>query len=245
MNPASAKEAEKLFLNINKGLINKNTKNTFVICPPFLYLEKLIALNRKGRNQKITFGAQDVFWEESGAYTGKISASMLSGVGVKYVILGHSELRALGENNFEINKKIKKCFSNDLIPILCIGEKERDEKHEYFNFIKIQIKEALNNLPKNLFKKIIIAYEPIWAISSTAQRHDVSPNDISEMVIFIRKILSEIIPLETAYSVPIIYGGSVNEKNILDLMQNGKIDGVLVGQASLDSKKFLEIISKV
>jgi len=236
MNPIFAKDAEKLFTNISNNLPVLK-KSEVVICPPFLYLEKL-----NGISSKINLGAQDAFWGSAGPFTGEISGEMLLNVGVKYVILGHSERRELGESNIFINKKIKGVLSLGLIPILCVGDKERDENHEYFNFVKVQIEECLNGIQKNLLTKIIIAYEPIWALSTTVGRKDATSADSHEMSIFIRKILTDKFGIKT--KMPrIIYGGSVNEKNCEDFLVNGGVEGVLPGAASLDPKKFLEIIN--
>ena len=161
---------------------------------------------------------------------------------MKYVILGHSERRELGENNILINKKIKGALAVGLVPVLCVGDKERDESPEYFNFVKVQVEECLNGIQKNLLGKVIIAYEPIWALSTTLNRKDATPDDSREMNVFIRKILTDKFGIKTEMP-KIIYGGSVNEKNILEFMKSGGIDGVLVGGASLDPKKFLEIIN--
>ncbi len=235
MNPISRKEAEKLFTGVAKGFSSLK-KTEVVICPPYLYLEKL-----KKISKKIILGAQDSFWGDIGPFTGEISGEMLKNIEVRYVILGHSDRRALGEDNFSINKKIKGALSIGLIPILCVGDKERNENHEYFNFVKNQIEEGLNGISKELISKVIIAYEPVWALSTTFPRKDETKADFLEMAIFIRKILTDKIGGKT--KIPkIIYGGSVNEKNISEFMSDGGIDGVLVGGASLDAKKFLEII---
>jgi len=236
MNPVSGKEAESLFKTIVKNLPTlKNTE--VIICPPLIFLDKLFKI----RTTKIKLGAQNSFWGEKGAFTGEISAGMLELLKIKYVILGHSERRALGETNLEISKKIKAILSVGLIPILCVGDKERDENHEYFNFVKVQVEECLNGINKELLSKVIIAYEPVWALSTTENRKNASSSDSHEMNIFIKKILTDKFGVNR--ELPrIIYGGSVNEKNILDFIMNGGIDGVLVGGASLDSKKFLEIV---
>lgn len=239
MNPLTGKEAEKLFVGVARSIsrIKKTARKTeVVICPPFLYLEKL-----KRISKKISLGAQNCFWNDVGAFTGEISGEMLCNINVKYVILGHSERRALGETNALVNKKIKASIAAGLTPILCIGESTRDANHEYFNFIKKQIEECLNGIQKNLISKIIIAYEPIWALSSTPLRRDATSADSNEMVIFIRKILSDKFGPD-AQKIRIIYGGSANEKDAEDFLRNGGVDGLLVGRASLDAKKFVEII---
>ena len=239
MNPISEKEAEKLFFEVVAGVpIIKKTE--VIICVPFIYLNKLKSIS--GQNKKVSLGAQDCFWGGKGPFTGEISAEMLSDIGVRYVILGHSERRALGETNIDVNKKIRASFSAGLIPIVCVGDKERDENHEYFNFVKVQLEECLNGIQKDLISKIIIAYEPIWALSTTIPRKDSTPIDSHEMVIFIKKILTDKFGVKT--EMPrIIYGGSANDKNVLEYLRDGGVIGVLSGAASLDAKKFLEIIN--
>lgn len=239
MNPVSLNEAVKLFTSIAKSVHVK--KIEVVICSPYLYLPSFAKASAGKGKLKISLGGQDAFWGSTGPFTGEVSAEMLYSVGVKYVILGHSERRALGEENIDVNKKIKGAFSAGLIPILCVGDKERDENHEYFNFIKNQIEECLNGIPKDLISKIIIAYEPVWALSTTFPRKDETKADFLEMAIFIRKILTDKFGVNR--ELPrIIYGGSVNDKNIREFMADGGVEGVLVGGASLDAKKFLEII---
>ena len=235
MNPLTLKEAEKLFLGVAKG-ISGIKKTEVVICPPFLYLERLKKFSRK-----IILGAQNTFFEDVGAFTGEISPEMLYNLGARYVILGHSERRAMGESNSEINKKIKSSLVSGLRPILCVGESARDLNHEYFNLVKMELEECLIGIPKNSIPKIIIAYEPIWAISSTPDRRDATADDSREMSIFIRKVLSDKFGAE-AIKVRIIYGGSVTEKDAGDFLQNGGVDGLLPGRASLNAKKFGEIV---
>ncbi len=235
MNPLTLKEAEKLFINIAKN-ISAIKKTEIVICPPFLYLEKLKKLSKK-----IILGAQDGFWGDVGAFTGEVSSSMLYEVGARYVILGHSERRALGENNEVINKKIKSSLGVGLRPVLCVGENVRDADHGYFNFVKTQLEECLAGIQRASISKIIIAYEPVWAISTTKDRKDATPEDSKEMVIFIRKVLSDKFGPEVS-NMRIIYGGSVNTKDALGFLKEGGVDGLLPGRSSLDAKKFSEIV---
>jgi len=242
MNPLSLKEAEKLFDDVAKN-ISIVKKTEIVICPPFLYLPAFAQASAgKGKIKKqISLGAQNAFPGSTGAFTGEISAEMLYNLGARCVILGHSERRALGETNDDVNKKIKSALAVGLRPILCVGESVRDENHDYFNLIKTQIETCLAGVSKNSTSKIIIAYEPIWAISSTPDRRDATADDSREMTIFIRKILFDKFGKE-AVRIRILYGGSVNEKSAGDFLENGGVDGLLVGRASLDAKKFSTIV---
>lgn len=235
MNPLTLKEAEKLFNAVAKTLSGIK-KTEIVICPPFLYLEKLKKLSKK-----IILGAQNAFWEDVGAFTGEVSGEMLYEIGARYVILGHSERRVMGEKNSDINKKIKAALVAGLRPVLCVGENTRDLDHGYFNLVKAQLEECLAGISKISISKIIIAYEPVWAISSTKDRKDATPDDSREMVIFIRKVLSDKFGSEIS-NMRIIYGGSVNEKDAEGFLLNGGVDGLLPGRSSLDVKKFLGII---
>jgi triosephosphate isomerase len=236
MNPITLKDAEKLFIASSKT-ISKIKKTEVVACPPALYLEKL-----KKHSRKLKLGAQDAFYEESGAYTGEISAEMLYDAGARYVILGHSERRASGESNENVNKKIKSALFAGLIPIVCVGEKERDENHNYLNFIKEQLEVAFKNILKSSVSKVIIAYEPVWAIGKNAVR-EATPEEFREISIFIKKVLSDKFGAISVIKTRIIYGGSVHPKNSASFIQDGQADGFLVGRDSLDAKKFGEIIN--
>jgi triosephosphate isomerase (TIM) len=238
MHPRTAIEAERLFGSMARSASSAK-KTEIVICPPYLYLGKIQKLSAKSR--KISLGAQDAYGRDVGAFTGEVSAEMLRDFGVKYVILGHSERRALGEINELVNKKIKDALYCGVLPILCVGETVRDSNHQYFHIVKTQLLECLNGISKQLISKIIIAYEPVWALSSTQNRKDATADDSREMAIYIRKILSDKFGKD-AIKVRILYGGSVNERDAGEFLQNGGVDGVLAGKASLDPKKFTEIV---
>jgi triosephosphate isomerase len=236
MNPVSEKLAEKLFKDTNK-VVSKLKNTDVIVCSPDIYLFKL-----KKFAKKIKLGAQNCFYEESGAYTGEISAEMLYDLSAKYVILGHSERREyFSETNEKINKKIKSALFAGLIPIVCIGEKERDENNEYLNFVKEQIEVAFKNILKNSVSKIIVAYEPVWAIGKNAVR-EATPEEFLEISIFIKKVLSDKFGMQAVNKLKIIYGGSVGTKNVEDFIKIGHADGFLIGRASLDPVKFGEII---
>jgi triosephosphate isomerase (TIM) len=236
MNPATAQEARKWFTSISKS-IGRVKKTEVVICAPAIFLADLKKISRK-----ISLGAQDAFWGDVGPFTGEISGEMLYEFGARYVILGHSERRALGEDNSLINKKVKGALPAGLTPILCVGESMRDDKHEYFEIVKNQLEECLRGVAKDSISKIIIAYEPVWAISTTANRRDATAADSKEMAIYIRKILSNISTPEIARKTRVIYGGSVTEKDVWEFLAHGGVDGALPGRASLDPNKFTEIV---
>lgn len=235
MNPTSIKEASKLVASLSLGLKGKTTE--VVVAPPFPYIEKL-----KKISKKLVIASQDASFIDKGPYTGEVSGEMLRDLGVKYAILGHSERRKMGEDNILINKKIKSVLSAGITPILCVGEEDRDENHEYFNLVKTQLLECLKGIKKDVISKMIIAYEPVWAISTTLDRRDATAHDSQEMVIFIRKVISSITSPLLAKKIRVLYGGSVNDRDAGEFLTKGGVDGLLVGKASLDSKKFLKII---
>ena len=237
MNPTTGKVAEKWFSTIAKSL-SAIKKTEVVVCAPFLYLERL----SKVRTSKLKFGAQDAFAGDVGPFTGEVSTEMLDGAKVRFVILGHSERREMGETNELINRKLKSALTCGLVPILCIGEKERDRDHGYFEIVKNQILECTKGVSRDSISKIIFFFFSIWAISSSPNRRDATAADAREMVIFIRKTLSDISTHEVAHKSRILYGGSVDNKDAGDYLQNGEVDGLLVGKASLDPQKFLEIV---
>jgi len=237
LNPTSTKEAKQLFIGIKKTASTLKNIQT-VVCPPFIYindLQKLVTGHR------CVVGAQDTFFEISGAYTGEVSSKMLSNSGAEYVIIGHSERRAHGETDEIVNRKVISALKEGLHSVVCIGEKERDENAEYLNFIKQEIKGSLDDIPKNKLDKLIIAYEPIWAIGGATPD---SPEDTFETVLFIRKVLAESFGKKFAMKIPILYGGSVNKKNAENYLLHGGVQGLLIGGASLDLKQFSEILKK-
>ncbi len=239
MNPQTPSEAEKIFLGIAE--IAKNSKNTeVVVCAPFVFLPFL----KKKNNKKIVLGAQNVYAELEGAYTGEISPKMLSSLGVKYVIIGHSERRAEGEKNEFIAKKVKQSLKCGLTPIICVGERERDHGHLYLGVVKHQVEEALSLIPKANIKNVVIAYEPVWAIGKNALRAATAEESM-EMSIFIKKTLADMVGPQMAHSVRVLYGASVDPKNTSDFILHGGVDGLLVGRDSLNPKKFDMIINSV
>lgn len=237
MNPLSIKEAETLYREIQKTAKN-NKKTTIVVCPPYPYLY----LGQKYKSANLFLGAQDTAVELSGAYTGEVSAPMLSSMKVSYVILGHSERRTLGETNEIINKKIIQALKAKLIPILCIGESIRDAHGEYLSYIKEQLHICLSGVSKAQMSNIVIAYEPVWAISSNNGREAV-PQEFVEVRIFIRKVLSDMYSVSIAHATAILYGGSVGGSDVNSFLVEGGADGVLVGRNSLAPLKFTAIVA--
>ncbi|OIO38670.1 MAG: triose-phosphate isomerase [Candidatus Omnitrophica bacterium CG1_02_46_14] len=210
-----------------------------VICPPYTALSSVAEILLE--SSEIGLGAQDLYWEEKGAFTGEISGSMIKEAGAHYVIVGHSERRQFfHETNDTVNKKTKAALKNNLTPIVCIGEllAER-ESEKTFQVIEGQLKGSLSNFSRDEIKKIIIAYEPVWAIGTGRVA---TPQQAEEVHAFIRKELTKAFGEEVARGLRILYGGSVKPDNILNLMNEADIDGALVGGASLEAAQFSEIV---
>ena len=210
-----------------------------VICPNFISLQEV---SKMLVNTRLKLGAQNMYYEDKGAYTGEISPVFLKEVNVTYVILGHSERRHIfGEKNDLINNKVKAALKYGLSPIMCVGETlgER-EKGTTLNVIKNQIEGGLAGLKGNPLEKLVIAYEPVWAIGTgkTATKEDAN-----EVIGYIRKILTDNFGQQIGNSTRILYGGSVKPSNIKELMEMDEIDGALVGGASLKAEDFAKIIN--
>lgn len=226
------KDSYKLVKSISNYCQKMKRKTSkVVICPPFTLLSELIK-----KEKKIKFGGQDCHYKSEGAYTGSISANMLKTINCQYVILGHSERRIYQkETSQELNLKIQSAIESNLTVIYCIGEKLEEIKKR-----NIILKKQLSSLPKKIDpKKIIIAYEPVWAIGTGKVP---SLNDINKIHEKIRHILSNLVSLRFSKHVSILYGGSVNAVNSVDILNLDHVDGALVGGASLKSKEFCKII---
>ncbi len=236
MNPKTAKEADTLFSKI-KTAARRYKKATVVVCPPTVFLS--ILEKKKG---SVRMGVQDASSEKEGAYTGAVSSSMVKSAGATYVIIGHSERRASGDTNEIVNKKILLALEYRLTVILCVGEEVRDDNGDYLTLLSSQLTEALRGVTPALYKNIIIAYEPVWAIGERAKGSD-TPASFLEIALYIKKTLAELIGKEKALSVPVLYGGSVNIDNAYEFLYLGKADGFLIGRASLNPKAFAQIIS--
>lgn len=231
-------ETQNLISKLSNGLAKEEFKCDVIICPPYTSLSEAASLTR---NTKIKLGAQNMHFEDKGAFTGEISAAMLKSVGCEYVILGHSERRAIfGESDEMINKKIKKALNAGLKPIFCIGETlQQRESGIMKDIIKKQVFEGLQQVSKGEMENIIVAYEPVWAIGTGVTA---SPEQAQEVHLFVRELLSEIFGGDTAEKTIIQYGGSVKPGNANELLSQNDIDGALVGGACLEADSFIGII---
>ncbi len=235
MNMTPAKAVE--LINSLKNEINTNEVDV-VVCPPYVCLPAVLDAV-KGTN--IAVGAQNMHFEESGAYTGEIAPSMLVELGVKYVIIGHSERRQyFAETDVTVNKKVLKAIEHNLVPILCVGESlEEREQGITIDLVRLQTKVALKDVKAEDAKKVVIAYEPIWAIGTGKTATSAQAEEVCRAI---REVVAEVYGQEVADEVRVQYGGSVNAGNANELFNMGNIDGGLVGGASLKAE-FTSIVN--
>jgi triosephosphate isomerase len=218
--------------------IGRNARPEVVVCPPFL---SLAAVREALGDSPIRLGAQDMHWEAKGAFTGEVSAPMLKDVGCTHVLIGHSERRhILGETHEMVNKKVKAALGAGLTPIVCVGELlEERNMGVTREVIERQISKGLEGLPAADFEKLVLAYEPVWAIGTGKTA---TPRQASEVHHYIRKLVSQKAGPAVAENLRILYGGSVTPENVKELMAEEDIDGALVGGASLKVESFVQIV---
>jgi len=231
-------EAEDLVTEIEEAIEGWNLNSTVVICPPFPYLE---LTTDHADESNFECGAQNCSEFPNGAYTGEVSADMLAELGVSFCIVGHSERRKIfGESNATIAHKIQRLLESDIIPVFCCGETvEEREADKQFEIVEKQLNESVFQLSKDKFEHIVIAYEPVWAIGTGKTA---TPQQAEEMHAYIRSLVEKKYGTELAYNLYILYGGSCNAKNALELFTQPNIDGGLIGGASLQSEEFVTII---
>ena len=226
MNPQTLVEAKDLF-RVSTGAI---------VCPPFIYLEELLKIK-----SAVILGAQDIALSDEPGQTGEVSGGMLRQLGVKYVIIGHSDRRwKLGELDEIVNKKLKTALVHELIPIVCIGEKSRDSNFQ--SFLQNQVLATFAGLTAEQVEKCLVAYEPVWAISTTPGANPDTPESALESIRIIQSVLSSKFQVLNS---KFLYGGSVTSSNVSDFLVKDKISGVLVGVASTNKEEFKKIIDIV
>lgn len=236
MNPTSIEEARKIAGDVKRAMRGV-TKTQVVLCPPFVYLSLLSGVPKGS----LFLGAQNANHETLGPFTGEVSYSELYQFGVRYVILGHSERRKMGENDELINKKVKSVVGSGMTAIVCIGESTRDGNGDYFNFIKQQIISDLKDVSKKSLDRVVIAYEPIWAVGA---KEAMSPADLLETSIYIKKVLKDTFGIMSD-GMRILYGGAVDRANCDRLVHDGNVSGLLIGRQSQIPKDFIEIIKLI
>ncbi len=247
MNPVHKIDAEELFTAVAAASLPQDVE--VVISPPAIYLEPLSDLLSEHFAVKRThlfLSAQDVFFKEAGAATGEISPAMLQDLGVRYSIVGHSERRAMGDDDIEIRRKVEALLADGIVPILCVGEPLEVRglgAEESKNFVLAQLQADLP-APDSRFQipdSVVIAYEPVWAISTATGHEDETPEDAVRMIIAIKDAMHSRFGREPR----VLYGGSVAPANARDFLSRPEIDGVLVGKASLNAEEFSAILNAV
>ncbi|MDP2668604.1 MAG: triose-phosphate isomerase [bacterium] len=241
MNPKSLSDAVKLAQKVSSE--TRSLRNAeVVLAPPFVYMPAVAKF--AGKTKKTKLAVQNVFYEKGppaggGAYTGEVSLEQVKQFGAGFVIVGHSERRAIGETDEIIQKKLKIVLEGGLKAILCIGEKERNKEEAFPVIMRHELHSALLKIKKSALRNLIVAYEPIWAIGTG---HAETPEHAFEITILIRRDLYKIAGRSIASKIPIIYGGSVTSKNAASFIKDGGMDGLLVGSASLLAQEFVKIV---
>ncbi len=236
LNPAGLTEATTLVAEIAKKY--KPTEGTKVaVAPAYVHLTEVA---KKIGKKPIALAAQNISVEAIGPFTGEISGAQLRDLKTEYVIIGHSERRALGDTDEVVQKKILAALKCNLTPVICIGEKERDNKGDFFSFVEKQVRSVVAVLPAASVKKLVLAYEPIWAIGTGKTA---TAADVKEMQLFLYAVLTKLFDRATAQKVTLLYGGSVKSDNAKVLHAEGGMNGFLVGGASLKAEDFIQIIN--
>ncbi len=243
MNPATLGEAQELF-DFYLADMPKYQNIQLIVCPPFVYLEEIAKKIKDNIFLNLQLGAQDLFWEKSGPFTGEISTVMLKNFNVSHVLVGHSDRRyKIGESDEVINKKIKAALDTDIMPVLLVGEKSRDDDRR--QAIEAQLIADLDGLDSEQVSKILIAYEPVWAISTNPDSQPDTIENTLGMIVLIKDILN------SKFQIPnskFLYGGSVSQNNVADFLKHPEVSGAVIGGASLRKDEFgniLKIISEL
>lgn len=238
LNPQTLTEATILASAVAKSQ-KKNEVPYVAVAPGYVHLTEVA---KKITRSTVQLATQDVSTEPMGAFTGEISALQLRSLEVEFAIIGHSERRAMGETDEVVQKKTLQALKNKITPIVCIGERERDQNGQFFSFVEQQLRALCAGMSATDVKKIVIAYEPIWAIGTGKTA---TAGDVKEMQLFIVSVLTKLYDRKVADAVRLLYGGSVKPANALELQKEGGMNGFLVGGASLSGKDFSDIISIV
>lgn len=243
MNPSTLEEAMALMRSVRQCVRRLRTTRV-VVCPPLVYIAYLKHFIKGGRSQKLCLGAQNLFYGEATNRTGEVSGAMIVDVGASYVIVGHSERRALGDSPEIVNKKVLSALGEGLKVILCVGEGKRDPEGEFLNLLEEDLRVTLRGVSRRYKERIIIAYEPIYAIGK-GEDAALVPEAIREMAIFIQKVAADLFGQNLSSQVEVIYGGSVARGNASRIVGEGSVSGLLIGRESLSASDFKEILMSV
>ncbi len=235
MHPATTDEAVALGKACAKAT-KAATGVRVAVAPPTLFTSEV---GKAIQKSTVALAAQDGFYQELGACTGEVSMKQLAAAGVRYVIIGHSERRALGETDTVVRQKLTAALKHKLTPIVCVGERERDAAGDFYHVVAEQVQAAVAALPVVQLKRVVLAYEPVWAIG-TGQTATV--DDVKEMQLYLHALLTKLHSRAVAGSVQLLYGGSVKQYNARELTEGGGMHGFLVGGASLSASEFAAIV---
>ncbi len=240
MNPNSLDEARKLFYSVEHRMHLVSDKAEVAVLAPYIFLPLLSHHSSYAR-----LGAQDMFWLESGAFTGEVSVKQLKNFKIDYILLGHSERRMFfGETDAFINLKLHTALKHKLIPIVCLGGDAKVTKATSKKLVTKQFSAAIKAINKKDIEKIVFVYEPTWAISTMKHAHAANGEDASEITIHIRSLIAKHIGVTRAANMRILYGGSVSKTNVNEFAKYPTIDGALVGAASLDPENFFSVVKE-
>ncbi len=239
MAPQKAAEAQKLATKSLSLAKQYKKKLSLIICPPSIHIPTATKVSKA-----LLVGGQGVAAANEVAQTGLVSAQQLRAAGAAYCIVGHSEARARGESNESVAAQVQRLLENKITPIVCVGETARDHQGWYLSEVKDQLESFLHHVPRAALKRLIIAYEPVWAIGKDAAR-EATPAECHEMIIYIRKIVADVFDTKAGDALQVLYGGSVNEKNAITFISEGKANGLLVGRVSLEPKRFAALAASI
>lgn len=241
MNPTSVEKAREIISEINsKARAFKNIK--LVVCPPFIFLNEVAEIIASSK--KISLGAQDVFIGQGVSHTGEVGVELLKKAAVKYILVGHSERRKALDNNEIVKEKMLGALEEGFKVILCVGEKQRNEHGDHYHEVRKEIEDAITKLPRKFIKNLIIAYEPVWAIGKS-ENEAIKPDQLHEITIYIKRLISDILGPKEVEKVKILYGGSVTKNNSKAIVEQGNIDGLLIGRESLKAENLIDLIKKI
>ena len=238
MNPLTLSDAKKIARMARRAAASL-LHTEVVICPPLVFIPACIS---KIEPDTVSVGAQNISAYEDSPHTGEISGTILHNLGARYVIVGHSEVRAVGESDETVSKKIQMALSAGLRPVVCVGELVRDEGGAYMDTLRTQIRDSFANVPKSQARNIVLAYEPVWAIGA---KEAMLPEQIYEMSLFVKKAFADVFGHDPAMKVPVLYGGSVTYRNAADIISVGKVDGLLPGRESVNMSGFPDLLHAV
>jgi triosephosphate isomerase len=238
MNPSTMALAKDI-VKATKSAATKCPNVDVILCPPAIFLRDLSSATKP---ENIFFGSQYVSAHETGAYTSEISANMLRDAGITHCIVGHSEQRKAGDTDEIVSKKVTQALTAGISPVICVGEKERTDSGDYFDFVKTQVMNACADVSSKDIKDVILAYEPIWAIGAP---EPMNPSSVVEMVLFVRKIFADKYTPAIASKIRVIYGGAVSHGNAAEMINIGQVDGFIVGRESINTAGFPELIKVV